>query len=75
MLCQFDPRYQYCTRIKKDVYVCRSEAVCRKEHGCTKSNCPLWNVLGLGAFDRRMRAFSTVYDLWPLGGGPAPDFP
>ena len=34
-----DPRYQYCTRVGKNVRVCRSEADCRREYDCTKPNC------------------------------------
>ena len=68
-----DPRYQYCTRIGKNVCVCRSEAECRREYACTE-NCPLETAFGLKAFDARMRAFATTFDLWPLGGE-QPDFP
>jgi len=75
MLHATDPRYQYCTRIEKSVRVCRSEAECRREHGCTKPNCPLETAFGLEAFDERMRVFATTFDLWPLGGEKQPDFP
>ncbi len=71
----FDPRYQYCTRVKQDVYVCRSEMECRLEYGCTKPNCPLETAFGLKAFDLRMRAFATAFDLWPLTECEQPDFP
>ena len=74
MLHLSDPRYQYCTRVGKTVCVCRSEVECRREYGCTKSNCPLETAFGLQAFDERMRAFATIFDLWPLGGE-QPDFP
>ena len=74
MLHLSDPRYQYCTRLGKTVCVCRSEVECRREYGCTKSNCPLETAFGLQAFDERMRAFATTFDLWPLGGE-QPDFP
>lgn len=62
----FDPRYQYCERVGKNVCVCRSEADCRREFGCTKPNCPLEAAFGLKAFDSRMRAFASAFDLWPL---------
>ena len=75
MLHSTDPRYQYCTRVGKSVRVCRPEAECRREHGCTKPNCPLETAFGLEAFDARMRAFATTFDLWPLGGANPPDFP
>jgi len=75
MLHSTDPRYQYCPRVGKSVRVCRSEAECRREFGCTKPNCPLEAAFGLEAFDARMRAFATAFDLWPLGGGKQPDFP
>ena len=61
-----DPRYQYCSHVGTNVRVCRSEAECRREHGCTKPNCPLETAFGLEAFDARMRAFATTFDLWPL---------
>jgi hypothetical protein len=70
-----DPRYQYCKRVGKNVSVCRSEAECRREYGCTKPNCPLQTAFGLEAFDARMRAFATTFDLWPLAEGSQPDFP
>lgn len=65
----FDPRYQFCMQIEKSVCVCRSENECRREHGCTNSNCPLEDAFGLEAFDSRMRAFATAFDLWPLKEG------
>ena len=71
----FDPRYQYCKRVGEDVCVCRSEAECRREFGCTKPNCPLETAFGLKAFDARMRAFATAFDLWPLSEGVQPEFP
>jgi hypothetical protein len=75
MLHSSDPRYQYCTRVGKSVRVCRSEGECRREYGCTKPNCPLETAFGLKAFDERMRAFATDFDLWPLGRGNQPDVP
>ncbi len=75
MLHSTDPRYQYCARVGKSVRVCRAEADCRREFGCTKPNCPLETAFGLEAFDARMRAFATTFDLWPLGEGKQPDFP
>ena len=75
MLHSTDPRYQYCTRVGQSVRVARSEADCRREHGCTKPNCPLETAFGLEAFDKRMRAFATTFDLWPLGEAEPPDFP
>ena len=75
MLHSSDPRYQYCAHVGKSVCVCRSEVECRREHGCIKPNCPLGTTFGLQAFDERMRAFATTFDLWPLGGGDQPDFP
>lgn len=71
----FDPRYQYCERVGKNVCVCRSEADCRREFGCTKPNCPLETAFGLEAFDSRMRAFATAFDLWPLTDGERQEFP
>ena len=68
MLYQNDPRYLYCSRVGRSVGVCRSEAECRAEFGCTKPNCPLERHFGLEAFDRRMREFATVFDLWPVRG-------
>lgn len=62
----FDPRYQHCSRIGATVGICRSEGDCRGEHGCVEPNCPLEKVFGVTAFDERMRAFATVFDLWPL---------
>jgi len=70
-----DPRYQYCRHVGKNVLVCRAEAECRREHGCPKPNCPLETAFGLEAFDARMRAFATTFDLWPLAEGQQPDFP
>lgn len=70
-----DPRYQYCARVGTCVRVCRQEAECRREHGCTNRDCPLASAFGLAAFDHRMRAFATVFDLWPLSNGVQPDFP
>ncbi len=74
MLYATGPRYQYCTRVGKNVRVRRSEAECRREYGCTKPNCPLETAFGLEAFDERMRAFATTFDLWPLCAGKQPDF-
>ena len=70
-----DPRYQYCSRVGTNVRVCRSEAECRREYCCTEPNCPLETAFGLEAFDARMRAFATTFDLWPLAEGNQPDFP
>ena len=70
-----DPRYQYCTRVGKNVGVCWSEADCRHDSGCTEPNCPLETAFGLEAFVARMRAFATTFDLWPLAEGNRPDFP
>ena len=75
MLKASDPRYQYCKRVGKNVRVCRQAAECRREYGCAKPNCPLEKAFGLEAFDERMRAFATVFDLWPLSGGDQRDFP
>ena len=75
MLHSSDPRYQYCARVGKSVCVCRSEVKCRREYDCTEPNCPLETAFGLEAFDERMRAFATTFDLWPLGSGNQPDFP
>ena len=44
-------------------------------YGCTEPNCPLETAFGLEAFDARMRAFATTFDLWPLAEGNQPDFP
>ena len=58
-----DPRFEYCPRVSKDVRVCRSEAECRDEYGCTKPDCPLANEFGLEAFDKRIdfiNSFSVV---------------
>jgi hypothetical protein len=63
-----DPRYEHCPRVDRRVRVCRSEAECRREYGCTKPNCPLETSFSLEAFDKRMRAFATAHDLWPLSG-------
>ena len=75
MLHASDPRYQYCNRVGTTVCVCRSEEQCRREYGCTQPNCPLERAFGLDAFDRRMRAFATVFNLWPVGRSKQPDFP
>lgn len=75
MLHRMDPRDQYCTRVGKNVRVCRSEAECRHEYGCTRPDCPLGKAFGLKAFDERMRVFATAFDLWPLGAGDQPDSP
>jgi hypothetical protein len=72
MLNSSDPRYQYCARVGKSVCL---KVECRLEHGCIKPNRPLGTTFGLQAFDERMRAFATTFDLWPLGGGDQPDFP
>ena len=61
-----DPRYQYCSHVGTNVRICRSEADCRREYGCTKQNCPLETAFGLDAFDARMRAFAKPSSgLWP----------
>lgn len=70
-----DPRYLYCPRVGEAVCICRSEEACRGEFGCTKPDCPLGKEFGLEAFDRRMKAFATTFDLWPVGSGKEPDFP
>ena len=70
-----DPRYLYCSRVGRSVGVCRSEGQCRAAYGCTKPNCPLEHAFGLKAFDQRMKAFATVFDLWPVGARQQPDFP
>jgi hypothetical protein len=70
-----DPRYQYCPRVGMSVRVYRSEAECRHEFGCTKPDCPLETAFGLEAFDRRMKAYATALDLWPLGQSEQKDFP
>lgn len=75
MLHASDPRYQYCPRVSQTVRICRSEAECRCEFGCSKPNCPLEKSFGLEAFDARMKAFSTVFDLWPLSDVQQPDYP
>lgn len=75
MLHAFDPRYQHCTRVGKFVCVCRAEGECRREFGCTKPNCPLEAAFGLEAFDKRMKEFATVFDLWPVRAANQPDFP
>lgn len=61
-----DPRYHYCPRVEQYVRVCRSEAECRREFGCTKPDCPLEGEFDLQKFDLRMRAYATALDLWPL---------
>jgi hypothetical protein len=61
-----DPRYQFCPRVGVVVRVCRTEGDCRGEFGCSKPSCPLEQAFDLAAFDRRMRAFATEFDLWPL---------
>ena len=71
----FDPRYQHCTRVGKTVRVCRSEDACRREYGCTKPNCPLEKAFGITAFDLRMRAYASIFDLWPLSDVEVPEFP
>lgn len=70
-----DPRYQYCPRVGDAVRVCRSEAECRCENGCTKPNCPLEGAFGFEAFDQRMKAYATTLDLWPFSDGKPRDFP
>jgi hypothetical protein len=75
MLHAFDPRYMYCSRKKKSVRVCGAQAECRSKHGCNKPNCPLTKEFGLEAFDGRMKAFATTFDLWPLGDKEEKDFP
>jgi hypothetical protein len=55
--------------------VCRGEADCRREFGCSEPTCPLREAFGLRAFDTRMKAFSTALDLWPVDGGEQQDFP
>ncbi len=66
MLHSTDPRYLYCCRVDRPVRVCRSEAECRAEFGCSKPNCPLEGKFDLAAYDARMKAFATEYDLWPV---------
>jgi len=75
MLHASDPRYQYCSRVEKTVRVCRPEVECRQQYGCTAPNCPLETSFGLKAFDERMRAFASTFDLWPLSEGSQRDFP
>lgn len=70
-----DPRYQYCPRVGRSVRVCRSEAECRQEFGCTEPTCPLETAFDLVAFDKRMKEYATVFDLWPLGQRDVKDFP
>lgn len=75
MLHAMDPRYRYCPRVGKSVRICRCEAECRSEFGCTQPNCPLEKAFGLAAFDQRMREFATMFDLWPIANANPPDFP
>jgi hypothetical protein len=76
MLHASDPRHRYCKRVSSSVSVCRTEEDCRREYGCTKPNCPLEKAFGMKAFDERMRAFATIFDLWPLRRSEQPpDFP
>lgn len=75
MLNASDPRYLYCSRKKKIVRVCRVEAECRSQHGCAKPDCPLSKEFGLEAFDARMKAFASTFDLWPLDDEKLADFP
>ena len=76
MLHASDPRYRYCKRVGTSVIVCRTEGDCRREYGCTEPNRPLEKAFGMKAFDERMRAFATIFDLWPLGRSEQPpDFP
>lgn len=75
MLHSSDPRYLYCCRKEKHVRVCRLEGECRLEHGCQKPNCPLAKDFGLEAFDARMKAFSSIFDLWPVDVKKLADFP
>jgi hypothetical protein len=70
-----DVRYHYCPRVQESVCICRSEQQCRAEYGCSQPDCPLEKMFGLPAFDARMRAYATAFDLWPLGGLNSPDFP
>jgi hypothetical protein len=75
MLHASDPRFEYCWRVKRAVRVCRPEVDCRQEYGCAGRNCPLAKSFGLKAFDERMRAFASTFDLWPLSEGKDGDFP
>lgn len=75
MLHASDPRYLYCPRVGCRVRVCRSEEECRREFGCTKPHCPLEGTFGLEAFDTRMKAFATAFDLWPVGSESQRDYP
>jgi len=70
-----DPRYQYCPRVGEAVRVCRPEAECRREFGCTKPSCPLEASFGFSEFDQRMKAYATALDLWPLGEGKQRNLP
>lgn len=70
-----DPRSQYCPRVGESVRVCRPEADCRSEYGCTQPNCPLETSFGFDVFDQRMKAYATAFDLWPLAEGKPRDFP
>jgi hypothetical protein len=70
-----DPRYQYCARVGRSIRICRSEAECRHEFGCTEPDCPLASAFGLEEFDKRMKAYATEFDLWPLGRDGQKDYP
>lgn len=70
-----DPRYLYCSRVDAKICAYRKEAECRREHGCTKPDCPLEASFGLKVFDERMKAYASAFDLWPLSDGPPQDFP
>ncbi len=70
-----DPRYQYCPRVGESVRVCRSEVECRSEFGCSKPRCPLEASFGFDAFDQRMKAYASAFDLWPVNEDKPRDHP
>jgi hypothetical protein len=72
MLSSIDPRLKFCSCVELNVRVCRSEGECRTEYGCTEPDCPLRTEFDLNAYDQRMRAFSSHFDLWPLTANAPP---
>lgn len=61
-----DPRYQFCSRIEKNVLVRRSEGHCRDEYACNEPDCPLTKEFGLEAIDLHMQVFRMFLKPWSV---------
>lgn len=67
----FDPRYQLCPSVKKDVRVWRaSESECRRKNRCTKADCPLEKAFGQSLWTCLRKKLFSNKPRWRESGPP-----